>query len=135
MIFISYIWVHRHRPQSTLAWWSANVPLVPGLNISSGNVRLLEYDFQCQLDEFIPLIDKFDGIELSQMSKPVPDSLWLERIDENSIANVLKSNGLISRFYLPHAFEYAVFESPDKTVLSNAVAHPEIQKLIISNDK
>lgn len=123
-----YIWVHPHRPDPVLHWWTADVPISPGVVLPSARIRLMEFDLMMKRNEFLSRIDLFTphGMALTQLTKPVPDSLWLQTLPDEQIERILIQNGMISRYYLPHQIETAQFSCTDRDHLERAIAHPEI---------
>lgn len=63
--------------------------------------------------EFLKNIHQFNdlGLLLIQSRRPMPSSLFLERIPEDQQSSVLMQNGATLKIYLPHAIEPAQITS------------------------
>jgi hypothetical protein len=124
-----HIWIHAHRPDPALRWWSADVPISPGIVMPSAQIRLMEFDLMMTRSDFLDRLDLFElhGLCLTQLSRPVPNSLWLQALPEDQIERILLQNGMRSRYFLPHAAETAQFSCTDKTHLERVIVLPEIR--------
>lgn len=127
----SYIWIHQHRPNPVIEWWKTETPITKEKKIINASVRQMSFDIHLTIEEFLPIAGEFDSLSLSQMSKPVPGTLTLDRMNEQNLVPILKGNGLISRFFIPHAMEVAVFSTTDRDHLERVCEHPEVKKLIM----
>ena len=67
--------------------------------------------------------------KLFQISRPVPDTLSLDRVPRDAADRLLVQNGLHLAFYLPHAFDIAQFRSPRREVLEQLLKAPQIRDL------
>jgi hypothetical protein len=123
-----HIWIHSHRPDPALRWWTADVPISPGVVLPAARVRLMEFDLMMQRDEFLSRLDLFapHGMAITQLTRPVPNSLWLQTLPDEQIDRILIQNGMISRYYLPHRIETAQFSCTDREHLERVAAQPEI---------
>lgn len=128
---VPFVWIRRHMPEPALRWWSTMVPLASTRPSYEIRVRSMEFDILFETHQFLDVLPEFEdqGIVLLQMSKPVPDTLTIDRIPENAIDRVLMENGLHLRFYLPHALECAELATPDREVLVRMLGCPEISGL------
>ena len=115
---ITYVWILGHMPCPAIKWWDAEVPIDPD-NSLNVQVRDLRYDLQMETSEFIKQVDLFNefGLVLIQSTKPMPDTLMLERIPEEHQSKVLINNGAVLRMFLPHAIETAMIVSYRKGYL------------------
>jgi len=128
---VPHVWIRRHQPNRYLQWWRAQVPLSSASAIHDVEVRSLEFDLHLPATRFLQLLPEFQdhGMAFFQMSRPVPDTLSLDRIPEDAIDRVLIQNGLHLAYYLPHALETAQFRSPRREVLEQLLQAPEIRAL------
>jgi hypothetical protein len=128
---VPFVWIRRHTPQRWVAWSRYQVPLSRTGQLFDAEVRSLEFDLQLPTTRFLELLPEFDdhGIVLFQMSRRVPDTLMLDRIQDDAVDRVLIQNGLHLRFYLPHAIECAQLASPHRDVLERALESPQVQDL------
>jgi hypothetical protein len=123
-----HIWIHSHRPDPVIRWWTADVPISPGIVLPSAQVRLMEFDLMMARAEFLSRLDLFapHGMALTQLTRPVPNSLWLQTLPDEQIERILIQNGMISRYFLPHRVETAQFSCTDREHLERVVEQPEI---------
>jgi hypothetical protein len=129
---VPWVWIRGHRPKRHIAWWTARVPLSESEKSYSVSVRSLEFDLIFPTIQFLEVLPEFwdHGVALFQMSKPVPDTLTLDRIPDRSIDEVLIRNGLHLAFYLPHSYETAQFRSPDRRVIERIQQIPEMAEYL-----
>ena len=132
---VPWVWIRRHQPKRYLQWWSTPIALSESGLPKEVCLRSLEFDLQFPTHRFLELLPEFSdhGIVLFQMSRPVPDTLSLDRIPDDAIDRVLVQNGLHLAFYLPHAFESAQFRSPNREVIERLVEVPQIKDLVYKN--
>lgn len=123
-----YIWIHSHYPDPALRWWTADAPISPGRVWPSAKVRLMEYDLMMTRSEFLDQIEFFapHGLRLTQLNKPVPDSLWLGALPEDQATHILLQNGMKARFFLPHRVETAQFSCTDRAHLEHVITLSQI---------
>ena len=128
------IWLHSHCPDPILHWWKADIPISPGQIWASAEVRLVDYDLMVSLSDFLDRLHLFEphGMTLTQLTRRVPDSLWARSLSDTEIYRVLKQNGLMSRFYLPHAVETAQFSCVDRSHLERVIAIPEVRRKLLT---
>lgn len=123
-----YIWIHSHLPDPALRWWTADVPISPDVVWPSAKIRLMEYDLMMSRSEFLDRLELFvpHGLRLTQLTRPVPDSLWLNALPEDQAMRILLQNGMKARFFLPHRVETAEFVCTDRIHLEHVIALPPI---------
>ena len=109
---VPYVWLLGHMPNPAIQWWDTFVPINRETSFS-GKIRNIVYDLQMSTAEFIKISPSLNnyGLLLIQSSKPMPDTLELNRIPENQQAPVLKKNGATLKIFLPHAAETAMVTS------------------------
>lgn len=130
-----YIWIHSHLPDPAIRWWTADVPISPGVVWPSAKVRLMEYDLMMTRHEFLDRIELFNphGLRLTQLIKAVPDSLWLNSLPEEQATRILVQNGMKARFFLPHRVETAQFCCTDRAHLEQVITVPQIKAKLRSS--
>lgn len=128
-----YIWIHRHWPDATLRWRTDDVPISPNDVLGGVEVRAMEFDLMLRRRRFLDELDRFlpHGMHLTQLSKPVPDSLWLPSLPEDQRERILIDNGMTTQFELPHAGGIAQFSSTDRDHIESVCALPEIRELVL----
>lgn len=105
-----HVWIFGHWPEPALRWWEATVPLDRHSGTTfTGQVRCLRYELQMPTAAFLEQAPAFDrhGLYLVQADRPMPDTLWLDRIDPSRHDAVLVGNGAVMSLSLPHAVETA----------------------------
>jgi hypothetical protein len=129
------VWVTNHWPHRVIQWWETSVPLTKADQPRRLRVRGLSYDLQMNREDFLAVLPEFEefGINLYQMTRPVPDTLRVEQLAENVRRRVLIQNGAVTHFQLPHAGEVAVFWSMARATVERALEHPDIRSLAIPN--
>ena len=129
----NFIWLHSHLPDPALRWWNADVPISLNDILEGVQIRAMQYDLMMERDIFLRELNRFlpHGISLTQLMKPVPDSLWLQKLPEAKQESILIENGMKTRFHLPHAWEVAQFSTTDRNHIEAVCSIPEIQDLIL----
>jgi hypothetical protein len=114
----SLVWLVRHMPHPVVEWADLPVPLFRGAAPEALRVRGAAYDVQLPLASFLDRVPRWpegDGVLLLQMARPVPDTLDYFRIGEGASQDaVLRRNGWLLTFDLPHGGEYAGVTCPDR---------------------
>jgi hypothetical protein len=120
-------------PEPFLGWWNCDMPLSPGDIMSNARIRALSYDLEVSLEFFISNINRFvpHGLNLTQLSKPVPNGLWPPSLPEEKVQKILLQNGMLTQFELPHKCELAQFSCSDLDHLLRVVEIPEIKSLLL----
>jgi len=93
--------------------------------------RLPRYDLQFGFAEFLEVLPELRapaGILALQMRRPVPDTLTIESLGDGLQRwNMLRENGWLLSFDLPHDGEYAWVETPDRQHLDRVLDTPLFQ--------
>lgn len=121
----SYVWVLQYRPVPALEWTELPVPLAADGRTARLSVRGAGFELQCEREAFLrllPQLHAWAGMTVLQMSRPVPDTLWYPQIREApNRAAILRRNGWLLTFELPHDYETARVITADRAHL-DAVA-------------
>jgi hypothetical protein len=127
---VPYVWLWRHLPREQAAWWTAEVPLLPGGEVHELEVRQMEFDAQIPTGRFLKLLPELEesGMVLFQMHRKVPDTLRF-RLEDDNMNRILVQNGLFLKFHLPHADEVALLCSPDEEYLATLLRVPAVHRL------
>ena len=125
----SYVWMVEHAPDPRLQWGQLPVPIAPGAAAEPFRVRSLSFDLQMPaaefLDRIVPRLPGDTGILLLQLAQPVPDSLrYRDVIARPAWPTILRQNGWMLTFDLPHEGEYAAVTAPDRHTLERFLAEP-----------
>lgn len=113
------VWLRGHRPNKIVQWWSASIPLNTSSLLKQCSVRDIAFDIQMSTDDFLRNLEHFEdsAADLYVLHRPVPDTLTLDNVPSELRARVLRDNGLIAHFDLPHAHEVAVLSSLRREIL------------------
>jgi hypothetical protein len=119
-----------YRPQSTLKWTDLPFPLSAGQPAERLRVREPQFDLQLPLIMFLDrlaVIHSWAGLLLHQMSRPVADTLMYQSFAGTpSEYPILRQNGWLLTFYLPHDGEHAVVTCPDRVHVDGILSDPVI---------
>lgn len=126
---IPFVWVVAHHPNHILEWWNCEVPLSKGGKPYPLDVRLLCYDLLMPTESFCECLSEFDGLVVHQMRYKVPNTLMVERLDEQNRIQILIQNGLAATFYLPHAHECASYKTVERTTMERALSFEAVRSL------
>ena len=131
---IKNIWLQDRMPDSRLAWWKANIPISNNTYMDDVEIRSPIMDIQMSTERFLENIKLFQphGLNLAQLTKKVPNSLWLKSIPDSAITKVLISNGLYCDFSLPHENEIAQFRCVSEEHFEKVCNVPQVKELILN---
>jgi hypothetical protein len=104
------------------------LPLAAGAPAKRLRARLPRYDLQFPLADFLtelPQMHARSGMLAMQMSRPVPNTLVMEHLDDTlARRTILRQNGWLLSFDLPHDGEYAWVETPHREHLERVLRTP-----------
>lgn len=128
------VWLRGHRPNRIVEWWPAAVPLTTSTLLTKCTVRDLTFDIQMSTDEFLQNLGYFEGsaADLYLFDRPVPNTLTLDNVPQDSRARVLRENGLIGHFDLPHAHEVAVLSALRREILETWIETTSLGDCLLS---
>jgi hypothetical protein len=128
---VPFVWVVGHSPHRVLGWWELDLPINRGEHPKRVRVRSLWCELLMGTAEFVEVADQFDGVTLYQMSRPVPDTLSVERLPAERLYQVLLHNGLLAHFHQPHSMEVAMYRGWDRAWVDTLLAREPIARLIL----
>jgi hypothetical protein len=113
------VWLPNHAPNERLEWWTTQVPISGHGEVLTAQIRNLQFDIQLPVARFREQLSALGdhGVELYLLERPVPNTLTLTEVPEADRGRILKDNGLIARFYLPHSHEVAWLATPARETL------------------
>jgi hypothetical protein len=124
----SFVWLVTYHPHHVLEWVDLPLPLAPDVAPRTVRARLPRYDLQFAFAEFLEVLPELRapaGLLALQMRRPVPDTLTIESVgDGHQRWNMLRENGWLLSFDLPHDGEHAWVETPDRQHLERVLATP-----------
>ncbi len=125
---VRFVWIKDYQPNPYLEWWRADVPLTKSEYSLDISVRSLRFDLLLEYPYFMDILGHFisQGLELYQLSKPVPDTLTMHGISRDNRMQILLENDVKTGFYLPHANEEATFWSNDREIIKYALSFKEV---------
>jgi len=108
-------------PKTVIEWWRTEVPLNANDYRIEAEVRLLGFDIQMKIEEFVENIQAFEkhGITLVQSYKRMPSTLTFENVPEEQLVNILQSNEAFLHLELPHEQETAMIRCFEPGYLSS----------------
>lgn len=88
------------------------------------SARLPEFDLLFEMKRFLEVLPEFrdSGIVLIQSHKPMPGTMELAKMNDESRHRVLRQNGMILEFYLPHVYEVASLTCTEKRIVGNIMS-------------
>jgi hypothetical protein len=117
-----YIFIHRFNPNETIKWWKSDIKIKPDFGFKNLSVRNMKFDLQTDLTGLKEIL-KLQTRQLSvyQFDRPVPDTLCIEMLPDESIDNILKQNGLKHKYMIDYEFVtvYSFDEKFIKSIIEN----------------
>jgi len=127
----SFVCLVAYHPHHIIEWLDLPLPLAPNTAPRRLRARLPRYDLQFGYAEFLEVLPELHapaGMLALQMRRPVPDTLTMEHLGDGPQRwRILKQNGCMLSFDLPHDGEYAWVETPDREHLERVLATPLFQ--------
>ena len=126
----SHVWLVEYRPHAPLAWADLPLPLDVGRPARILRARLPSFDLQMPLPQLLALLPEMHawaGMLALQMSRPVPDTLHYQTLAASPSRDaILRRNGWLLTFSLPHDGETARVTTPDRAHLQRILADPAV---------
>ena len=119
---LRYVWLIDVPAMTHYAWVESNLP--PLLNLPPNRearlVRQLQIDISLSTADFLAILPGLatKGLIVLQADKPLPRTLVLDRLADQSRARVYRTNSILFEFELPHAGEHALLTSVDRVFLN-----------------
>ena len=126
---VPFVWVVGHSPHRVVEWWELNMPVIRGEMPRTLQVRSLRCELLLDTAEFKEIVGEFDGINLFQMTRRVPDTLLVECLPEDRRYLILHGVGLSAHFYQPHSMEVAMYRTWDRPWMDQLLARESVSKL------
>lgn len=125
---VPFVWLPGHWPERVLKWWDVDLPLIAGDAPRRLRVRSLHCELLFDTAEFLRLADRFDGVALYQLARPVPGSLT-PGLPHERLLPVLRRFGLAAHFYQPHSMEVASYRTWDRGWMQRVLGNPDVSRL------
>lgn len=117
-----YIFIHKFNPNEVIEWWKSDIKIKPDFGFKNLSVRNMKFDLQTDLNGLKEIL-KLQTRQLSiyQFDKPVPDTLCIETLPEESLLDILKKNGLKHKYSIDYEFVtiYSFDEKFMETIIKN----------------
>lgn len=124
----SFVWLVAYHPHHVVEWLDLPLPLAPDSAPRTLRARLPRYDLQFEFAEFLDVLPELHapaGMLALQMRRPVPDTLTIEPLGDGPQRwNILKQNGWLLSFDLPHDGAHAWVETTDREHLDRVLGTP-----------
>ncbi|QHL87552.1 hypothetical protein GU926_08915 [Nibribacter ruber] len=120
---VNNIFIHKFWPTEVIHWWKTDLKFETGLVLKDSLVRGMEFDLQTDLNGLKQILEmNTNQLRIYQFDKPVPDTLRLEHLPEDSKFKILKQNGLRHFFWVD--FEFMTVSSFDDEFLKAIERNP-----------
>ena len=117
-----YILVHKFNPHEIIEWWKSDIKVNQDFNLKNVSVRNMKFDLQTDLKGLKQIL-KFQTRQecIYQFDRPVPDTLCIEMLPDESIDSILKQNGLKHKYMIDYEFVtvYSFDEKFIKSIIEN----------------
>lgn len=117
-----YILVHKFNPHEIIEWWKSDIKVNQDFNLKNVSVRNMKFDLQTDLKGLKQIL-KFQTRQecIYQFDRPVPDTLCIEMLPDESIDRILKQNGLKHKYVTDYEFVtvYSFDEKFIKSIIEN----------------
>lgn len=121
---IDYIFIHKFNPNEAIQWKKADLKIGEEVELKGILVRDMEFDLQTDLNGLKRIIDlNTRQLRIYQFEKPVPDTLTLGRLPEDSKNQILRKNGLKHIFWIN--YEFVTIISSDEKFLKEIEENPK----------
>jgi hypothetical protein len=126
----SIVWLVAYHPHHIVEWIDLPLPLTADAPAEILRARLPSFDVQFPIASFLERLPRMHaraGMLAVQVERPVPDTLTFNKLGSDPHGHaVLKQNGWLLSFDLPHDGEHAWVECPDRAHLERVLASPVI---------
>ena len=86
-----YILIHKFNPNENIEWWKSDIKVNQDFDLKNVSVRNMKFDLQTDLDGLKQILKLQARQEcIYQFDRPVPDTLCIEMLPEESLDNILK---------------------------------------------
>lgn len=126
---IPFVWIVGYQPNPRSEWWHCRLPMSRSGRPAPVEVRGLRCDLLMPTSRFFERLDDFDGLDLFQMRRSVPDTLVLEALEDHDRVRILVQNGLYASFSLPRPMECATFATVERSAMERALANETVRSL------
>ncbi|MDP2385247.1 MAG: hypothetical protein Q8M29_02640 [Bacteroidota bacterium] len=113
---INHVFIHKFDPHEVISWWDCSLKNDHGLSLENTSVRNMSFDLQTNLEglkKILALNTRY--LNIYQFKTPVPDTLTIEHLPENSKDKILAQNGLEHVIFIE--FEFATIKSSNSEYL------------------
>jgi hypothetical protein len=115
-----YILIHKFNPNEAILWWKSDIRVNENFEIKDTYVRNMQFDIQTDLTGLEKVLQlKTRQLSIYQFDRPVPDTLCIETLPDESVNNILKSNGLKHKYWVD--FEFVTVCSFDERFIESII--------------
>ena len=126
---INHVFIHKFNPHEVIEWWKTDLKINDGIELKGIAVRDMNFDVQTDLNGLKQILNlDTRQLRVYQFEKPVPDTLTLEHLPENSKHQILKQNGMQHFFWID--FEFISISSFDFEYLKSIEENPKFSERI-----
>lgn len=120
---IGNIFLDRFSPHDVLEWWNSSVSIHDGVSLDNISVRSMEFDIQTDLTGLKKIIRlNTNYLDIYQFSRPVPDTLIIGDLPQESREDILQQNGLEHIFEIE--FEVLTIQSFNHEFIKSVKENP-----------
>ncbi|WP_338793928.1 hypothetical protein V9L05_06905 [Bernardetia sp. Wsw4-3y2] len=115
---LNYIFISNFNPNSSISWWKTDLKVSENQNLRNISVRDMSLDLQVDLVTLKEIIElNTRTLVIYQFAKPIPDTLLVNQLMEQSKENILIQNGLKHCFSA--VYEFLTIRSFDENFIKN----------------
>ncbi|WP_291724701.1 hypothetical protein [Bernardetia sp.] len=115
---LNHIYISNFRPKSSFSWWKTDLKISESQTFENISVRNMSLDLQVDLTTLRKLIElNTQSLIIYQFDKPIPDTLLVAELMEQSKENILFQNGLKHSFFIN--FEFLTVKSFDENFIED----------------
>ncbi len=126
---VPFVWVVGHSPHRVLEWWELDMPVARGERPRRLRVRSLWCELLLGTPEFAEVAGQFNRKTVYQITRPVPNSLIVERLPEDRLYTILRQVGLSAHFHQPHSMEVAMYRTWDRAWMDWLLTRESVGRL------
>ncbi|WP_375559238.1 hypothetical protein ACE193_16060 [Bernardetia sp. OM2101] len=113
-----HIFISNFNPNSSTSWWKTDLKISENQNLRNISVRNMSVNLQVNLATLKEIIElNTQSLVIYQFAKPIPDTLLVNQLMEQSKENILIQNDLKHCFIVN--FEFLTIKSFDENFIND----------------